>query len=106
MIAHVVVCRAVKGIAPAFGSSTYLDGAGAVLGSIITGLDSHLLDHVRVCGYGASVIRAEVHHSRAVNRHVVFFASQTIHVIRGTVVGAGEEPSLLKSGVVGSNHAG
>ena len=106
MIAHVVVCRAVKGIAPAFGSSTYLDGAGAVLGSIITGLDSHLLDHVRVCGYGASVIRAEVHHSRAIDGNVVFFASQTINMIRGTVVCAGEKASLLKSGIVGSNHAG
>ena len=106
MIAHVVVRRTVKGVAPAFGSRTYLDGAGAVLGGIVTGLDSHLLDHVRVCGYGASVIRAEVHHSRAIDGNVVFFASQTINMIRGTVVCAGEEPGLLKSGVVGSNHTG
>ena len=64
----------------AFRRRTDLHRAGAVLSRIIAGLNFYLLDHVRIGCDNGSVVRADVDHSRAVNRDVVLLTSQTVNV--------------------------
>ena len=88
MVPEVIVDRAVVAAASTLCSRRYLNRAGTVLSGIVAGLDLDLLHHIRVCGNDAAVIRADVHHSRAVDRDHVLLASHTVYVILVAGIGA------------------
>lgn len=71
-----------------------------MLRSVVAGLDSDFLDHVGIGGDDRAVVRAEVNHARSVNRHIVLFTAQTIHVILRIGVGPATEGNAFERGVV------
>src|SRR5205085_4463466 len=100
----IVIHGAMESRASALRGRIDLDRTRSMLRGIVAGLDSHFLDHVRVGSDDASVIRAEVHHAGAVNRHVVLFAAETIDVILASGVGAAKKANLLERRLVWSDN--
>jgi hypothetical protein len=94
----------VKLVTAAFCSGVDLNRTGSMLGSVVAGLDSDFLDHVRISGDNRAVVRAEVNHARSVDRHIVLFTAQTIHVILRIGVGPATEGNAFERGVVRCDH--
>src|SRR5262249_45888794 len=101
MVARVIVDRAVEGAGSALGRRVDQDRGRPVFGGVVAGLDFDLLHHVRVGGDDAAVVGADVHHSRAVNLHVVVLAAQTVDVVISAAVGSGHEADLLQLKLLG-----
>src|SRR5262245_38561383 len=76
-----------------------------MFGSVVAGLDFDFLHHVRVGGDYAPVVGADVHHSSAVNLHVVVLAAQTVDIVLIAAVGAGNEADLLQTGLIWRDYA-
>src|SRR4030095_12738834 len=106
VISDVVVGRAMEATATTFGRGTDLHRAGAMLSSVVAGLNLYFLHHVRVRGDDRSVVGTDIDHARTVNRDIVLFAAKTIDVVLSVCVSNTTARNALQRGVVGSQHTG